>query len=86
MITKVWENNKSGIIEPDIISNLTDTYIIEVDNIDKTFNILNNKNINYNVLKDDRIEISLEKGEIQDFMVLMASEDIDISDLEKKGC
>lgn len=76
--------NKGRIIEPDIISNLTDTYIIEVDNIDKTFSILNNKNINYNVLKDDRIEISLEKGEIQDFMVLMASEDIDISDLEKK--
>lgn len=77
--------NKGRMIEPEIISTLIDTYIIEVDKIDKILSILNNKDIKHNVLKDGRIEISLEKGEIQDFMISMAKESISISNLEKKA-
>lgn len=76
--------NKGRIIQPEIISTLIDIYIIEVDNIDKAISILRNKHVSHVVLKDKKIEVSIEKGKIQDFIISIANDGISISNLEKK--
>lgn len=75
--------NKGRIVHPEINASLQDIYIIEVNNMELAREFFQKNNINYNT-NDSKIEVVIDKGEIQNLIVSMANEGINISNLEKK--